>query len=106
MLHFLNIFPGPCVNNGKCPKDARCVDKKADLSPEFECVCQMGMVEEGGRCISPPPTTPTPRPKPSMTPSQIDVSYTLLMVRIYIYSSLQLHSLNIKKTIKLSFSWR
>ncbi|XP_059096721.1 uncharacterized protein LOC131891214 [Tigriopus californicus] len=59
----------PCKDNGPCPAGAQCYDRSDTLRPKYECICQMGMVMEGNRCISPPPSTPTPRPVPSLSPA-------------------------------------
>ncbi|TRY78449.1 hypothetical protein TCAL_14392 [Tigriopus californicus] len=64
-----NSLLGPCKDNGPCPAGAQCYDRSDTLRPKYECICQMGMVMEGNRCISPPPSTPTPRPVPSLSPA-------------------------------------
>ena len=61
-------LPGPCLNNGPCPAYAQCVDTSDNIRASYECVCQLGKIMEGGRCISMPPATPTPRPVPTLSP--------------------------------------
>jgi len=61
--------PSPCLDNGDCPQYAECVDLSDDEGSKYDCVCQLGMEMEGGRCIQPPPATPTPRPAPTLEPS-------------------------------------
>jgi hypothetical protein len=39
------------VDNGDCPKYAECIDQSDDRGPKRECVCQLGMAMEGGKCI-------------------------------------------------------
>ena len=42
----------PCVDNGPCPHNSKCVDLRGVLAPEWECVCQMGMEMVGGRSVT------------------------------------------------------
>lgn len=60
--------PSPCDKNGNCTKHAKCIDNSTIAAPNFYCVCQMGMIMEGGRCISPPPATEEPRADPTLSP--------------------------------------
>ena len=69
--------PSPCKDNGECPKYSQCMDTSTDEKSDFECICQMGMVMEGGRCIDPPPTTPTPRPSPELPSGQETFAKTI-----------------------------
>lgn len=41
---------GPC-DILPCPDRAACIDESDDIAPKYRCECQMGLVEEGGRCI-------------------------------------------------------
>lgn len=34
----------PCKNNGPCPKDSQCFDKRNETGPFYVCICQMGKV--------------------------------------------------------------
>ena len=40
------------------PSGSQCIDLSDELAPNHTCICRMGLVMEGGRCIIRPPTTP------------------------------------------------
>ena len=44
-------FSGPCEKNGECPSGSECIDLSTDIAPNYTCICRMGLVMEGGRCI-------------------------------------------------------
>ena len=46
----IKIRVGPC-DNLPCPDGAQCNDTSNSTHPQYDCKCQMGLVEEGGRCI-------------------------------------------------------
>ena len=77
-------FVSPCLNNGDCPHSAKCIDESTDEAPVYKCVCQMGLEMVGGRCISPPPTTPTPRPIPSMDDTAKTVAASISKVASFV----------------------
>ena len=40
------------------PPGSQCIDLSDELAPNYTCICRMGLIMEGGRCIIRPPTTP------------------------------------------------
>ena len=75
---------GPCDKNGNCTKHAKCIDNSTAAEPSFFCVCQMGMIMEGGRCIVPPPPTESPRADPSLSPAAKSTAVILTRTTCFI----------------------
>ena len=73
----IDYCPSPCEQNGPCPSGSQCIDLSTEIAPNHTCVCRMGLVMEGGRCIVRPPTTPVSNEVEPLDPQQKETAGVL-----------------------------
>ena len=56
------------------PSGSQCIDLSDELAPNHTCICRMGLIMEGGRCIIRPPTTPASNKIVTLEPEEAETA--------------------------------